>query len=107
MFRRNRSRQFPVLEPTPFYFAPSVKRYSVSMSRAISIPENISDDDRQALMQDGIRQLSQSAQQSRDIIYPSLLVAAGGLATFSIVLLGSLITLGPLDFALQISLSSF
>ena len=107
MFRRNRSKQVPVPDSSPFYFAPSVKRYSVSISRAISIPDNISEDDRQDLIKNGLKQLSQSAQESRDIIYSSLLVAAGGLATFSIVLLGSLITLGPLDVALQISLSAF
>ena len=83
----------------PFFFAPSVKRYSVSMSRAISIPDKISDDDRQALIQNGLEQLRQSAQESRDAIYSSLLVAAGGLATFSIVLLGTVITLGSLDVA--------
>jgi len=107
MFRRNRSDRIPIPEPSPFYFAPSVKRYSVSVSRAISIPDNISDDDRQALIQDGLRQLRESVQQSRDTIYSSLLVAAGGLATFSIVLLGSLITFGSLDVASQISLSAF
>src|ERR1051326_5297540 len=107
MFRRNRSKPIPAPEPSPFYFAPSVKRYSVSISRAISIPDNISDDDRQALIQDGLAQLRQSAQESRDVIYSSLLVAAGGLATFSIVLLGAVITLGSLDVALQISLSAF
>ena len=107
MFRRNRSKQIPVPESSPFYFAPSIKRYSVSMSKAISIPDNISDDDRQALLQDGLERLRQSAQESRDIIYSSLLVAAGGLATFSIVLLGAVITLGSLDLALQISLSAF
>jgi hypothetical protein len=79
----------------------------VSVSRFISIPENISGDDRQALIQNGLEQLRQSAQESRDIIYSSLLVAAGGLATFSIVLLGAVITLGSLDVALQISLSAF
>lgn len=107
MFRRNQSKQIPVPDSSPFYFAPSVKRYSVSISRSISIPDNISDDDRQALIKDGLAQLRQSAQESRDVIYSSLLVAAGGLATFSIVLLGAVITLGSLDVALQISLSAF
>jgi hypothetical protein len=107
MFRRNRSKQIPIPEPSPFYFAPSIKRYSVSISRSISIPTNISDDDRQALIQNGLKQLRQGVQESRDIICSSLLVAAGGLATFSIVLLGALITLGSLDVALQISLSAF
>ncbi len=102
MLRRNRSKQIPLPEPSPFYFAPSVKRYSVSMSRSISIPDKISDDDRQALIQNGLKQLRQSAQESRDIIYSSLLVAAGGLATFSIVLLGAVLTLGSLDVALPI-----
>jgi hypothetical protein len=79
----------------------------VRISNSISIPDGISDDDRRALIGKGLKQLHQRVQRVKDVVYSSLLVTIGGLATLSFLLLGDLITLGQPDLALQISLSAF
>lgn len=79
----------------------------VRISNSISIPNGISDDDRRALIGNGLEQLHQRVQKVKDVVYSSSLVAIGGLASLSFLLLGDLITLGRPDLALQISLSAF
>jgi hypothetical protein len=79
----------------------------VPISDSISIPDEISGDDRRALIENGLKQLHQRVQKVKDVVYSSLLVVIGGLATLSFLLLGDLITLGRPDLALQISLSAF
>jgi hypothetical protein len=79
----------------------------IPVSTSIPIPGEISEDDRRTLIKNGRKQLHQKLEKIKDVVYSSMLVVIGGLATLSFLLLGDLITLARPDLALQISLSAF
>jgi hypothetical protein len=69
-------------------FSSPSKTCVIHMSDSIPIPNGTSDSDREARIENGLKQLSQRVQKRKDTIYAILLVTMGGLGTLSFLLLG-------------------